>query len=107
MIKLEKYLGDKTYVFNSGAIATPEIIEQKYPAVTLFTTVVITDELGQVFGGYENLAKLRSQYAIDPSLTEAEAIAELETLFNTPVISEPTADERIAAALEYQNLLTL
>ena len=46
-------------------------------------------------------------HGVDSTLTEAEAIAAIETIINTVPESEPSADERIAAALEYQNLLTM
>ena len=45
---------------------------------------------------------------IDPALTEAEAISKIEELRNAPAPEpDPTAEERIAAALEYQNLVNM
>ena len=46
--------------------------------------------------------------AIDSSLSEDEAIARIEELRNAPIPEpDPTAEERIEAALEYQNLANM
>ena len=53
---------------------------------------------------------MRYQYGIDKSLTEEEAIAAIQEILNTvpeEVEPEPTTDERIAAALEYQVMASL
>ena len=45
---------------------------------------------------------------VDSSLSEDEAIAKIEEIRNTPPAEpDPSAEERIAAALEYQNLANL
>jgi hypothetical protein len=104
---LEKYDGTKTYMFPNGALATPEAVLQQFPACLEFAHIVETDVDGEVMFAMQNLAAMRSLYEIDMTLSENEAIAAIQTLINT--VQEPTvsADERIAAALEYQNLLTL
>lgn len=108
MIKIEKYTGTKTYMYPNGALATPEVMKQDFSAIEAFTHIIETDEAGQVCFAVQNLAAVRSQLGIDPSLTEDEAIAAIEEVRNAPVPeAEPTAEERIAAALEYQNLLTM
>ena len=56
----------------------------------------------------QNLAAVRSQMGSDSSLSEDEAIAKIEEIRNTPPAEpDPSAEERIAAALEYQNLASL
>lgn len=108
MIKIEKYTGTKTYMYPNGALATPEVMKQDFSAIEAFTHIIETDEAGQVCFAVQNLAAVRSQLGIDASLTEDEAIAAIEELRNAPVPeAEPSAEERIAAALEYQNLLTM
>lgn len=109
MKKIEKYNGTKTYMFPSGNIATPEVMDIEYPAWRIFTHIVETDEGGEVMFAFQNLSAMRSMHNIDTSLTEDEAISEIENLLNTePTINtDPTSEERIAAALEYQNLLNM
>lgn len=108
MIKIEKYTGTKTYMYPNGALATPEVMKQDFSAIEAFTHIIETDEAGQVCFAVQNLAAVRSQLGINPSLTEDEAIVAIEELRNAPVPeAEPSAEERIAAALEYQNLLTM
>ena len=58
----------------------------------------------------DNLSVLRDVYDIDAALSEDEAIAAIEEIINTPqdpVEQEPSAEERIAAALEYQVMSSL
>lgn len=107
MKKLEKYVGDKTYMFPNGSLATPERMLEQFPAVLTFTHIIETDEAGEVCFAVQNLNAMRSLYAIDKALTETEAIAKIEEIINTEPEYEPSAEERIASALEYQNLMTM
>ena len=108
MIKIEKFQGNRTYMYPNGALATAETIKKDFPAVEAFTHIIETDEAGQVCFAVQNLAAVRSQMGIDPSLTEDEAISKIEEIRNTPAPEpDPTAEERIAAALEYQNLVNM
>ena len=108
MVKIEKYTGNKTYMYPNGALATPDTIKNDFPAVEAFVHIIETDEAGQVCFAVQNLAAVRSQMAIDSSLSEDEAIARIEELRNAPIPEpDPTAEERIEAALEYQNLANM
>ena len=108
MIKIEKFTGDKTYMYPNGAIATPETIKKDFPAVEAFVQIIETDEAGQVCFAVQNLAAVRSQMGIDLALSEDEAISKIEELRNAPPPEpEASAEERIAAALEYQNLVNM
>ena len=104
---LEKYDNTKTYMFPNGALATPEAVLAQFPATSTFTHIVETDVDGQVMFALQNLAAMRSLHEIDMLLTEDEAITELQRIINTAPEQDPTAEERIAAALEYQNLVSL
>lgn len=109
MKKLEKYTGEKTYMFPNGGIGTPQVVKEKFPAVTVFAHVVETDESGEVMFSLQNLSALRSSYGIDTALSETEAISQLEALINESETGDdaPTPEERIAAALEYQVLASM
>lgn len=108
MIKIEKYNGSKTYMFPNGELATPEKVREKFPAVTSFTHIVETDEAGQVLFAIQNLAAIKSQMGIDASLSEDEAIKQIEDIRNAPAPEpEVSAEERIAAALEFNNILNM
>ena len=108
MLKIEKFTGEKTYMYPNGALATPEVIKKDFPAVEVFTHIIETDEAGQVCFAVQNLAAVRSQVGIDSSLTEDKAIVKIEELRNAPT-PEPgiSAEERSAAALEYIALLSM
>lgn len=106
--KIEKYDGTKVYMHPNGELATPEKIKQRFPAAEVFTHIVETDEQGQVMIAFQNLAAVRTQMEIDPSLSEEEAMAKIEELRNTPQPEpEPTELERLAAAIEFQNVLNM
>lgn len=109
MTIIEKYTGWKTYMFPNGALATPEVIQEMFPAVLAFTHIVQTDEAGEVAFAVQNLSAMRSLHGIDKSLSEEEAIAAIQEIVNTePEVDDtPTPDERIAAALEYQVMASL
>ena len=113
MVKLEKYTGLKTYMYPNGVIATREQVLKDYPAALTFAFVVQTDPAGEVMMGFYNLSMLKAKYGIDSSLAEAEAIAAIEEIMNTPVVEEETVDattvalENIAAQLEFQNMMAL
>lgn len=109
MVRIEKYTGEKTYMYPNGALADPDRVLADYPAILTFPHIITTDENGEVFAAIANLSVARSEAGIDPSMSEAEAIAELQRLANTPPVIDttPSAEERTAAALEFQNMLAL
>jgi hypothetical protein len=105
MLKLEKFDGSKTYMFPNGAIADPATIRNHFPAVDSFVHIIEVN--GDVCQAVENLAAMRAIHNIDPALSEAAAIAALETIINTPAPVVISAEERLAAAAEFQNILAL
>lgn len=107
MLKIEKYVGNKTYMFPNGDVATPEKILEKFPACLTFPHIVETDEAGQVLFALQNLAAVKSQMGVDASLSESESIAKIEEIRNTVPEYEPSPEERIASALEFNNLLSM
>ena len=109
MLIVEKYTGEKTYMAPSGAIYDKEAVLRDFPAALTFDHIVTTDEAGEVMFAMQNMSAMRSQYNIDSSLSKEEAIAAIQEIVNTPVEvnTEPSTDERIAAALEYQVMASL
>ena len=114
MKKLEKYTGEKTYMYPNAALATPERVLADFPAAVAFPHVIETDDNGEVLFAIMNLSALRAQYGIDTSLSESEAIQAIQDIINTPEPKpEETVDEstvalqNIAAQLEFQNMMSL
>ena len=109
-MRLVKIYDEKTRMFPSGRIATKEAVYEKKPAATMFSHVIVTDESDQLIYSIRSLSDIREQYGIDSSLDDEQAVAKIQEIMNTPpdpVEPMPTTEERIAAALEYQNLLSL
>ena len=119
MKKLIKYDGTKTYMYPSCKIATPEVVTQDFPAWQVFPHCIVTDDAEETIYSFMSLSSLRTQYNIDSSLSEADAIAAIQDAMNTsapePVESDEVSNEEltatslasIAASLDYQNMLTL
>ena len=109
MKKIIKYTGEKTFMFPNGALATKEEVLKHFPAALTFPHIVETDENEEVMWALQNLSAMRTQMGIDSALSEDEAIAAIEEIINTPqeVDNTPSAEERIAAALEYQVVASL
>ena len=108
MVKLEKYTGEKTYVLGNGELGTRERILELWPAALTITHVAETDEAGECLLAFDPLSRLKSIMGVAKDLPEPDAIAALETIRNQPP-DPPAPDpvERLAAALEFQNVLAL
>lgn len=109
MTYLKLYDG-KTRMYPSGKIATKEIVYSDYPAVEHFPHVIGVSKDDNVIYSINSLSNMRTQYDIDDSLSDQEAVDKIQEIMNTPpepVEVEPSAEERIAASLEYQNLLSM
>ena len=114
MKKLEKYTGEKTYMYPNAVLATPERVLADFPAAVAFPHVIETDDNGEAIFAIMNLSAMRAQYGIDASLSESEAIQAIQDIINTPEPEpEETVDEstvalqNIAAQLEFQNMMSL
>ncbi|NMB32687.1 MAG: hypothetical protein GX992_00380 [Clostridium sp.] len=106
MLRLEKYSEGKVYMFPNGEVATSERIKNDFPAVEHFVHVLEIN--GDVCQAVMNLNALRQMHNIPDELSEDEAIQAIEDIINAPQPEpEPTAEERIAAAMEFQNLMNL
>lgn len=106
---IEKYTGEKTYMFPNGALATKAAVLEQFPAALDFVHIVETDEAGEVMWALQNLSAMRTMHKIDRSLSEAEAIAKLQEIINTEpeVDTTPSPEERIASALEFQTMMSM
>ena len=106
--KIVKYTGDKLFMYPNGELATKDRILKDFPAALTFTHFIETDEKEEVLFAMQNLSAMRGVYGIDTALTEEEAMAKIEEIINTPEPDpEPTAEERIASAMEFQNMMLL
>lgn len=110
MRKIEKYTGEKTYMSPASGLMTKDAVLKQYPAALTFTHIVETDLSGQVMWAIENLAAMKTIHGIPLDTPEDEAIAKLEEILNTAAPEpepEPTPEERMAAAMEFQNMMSL
>jgi hypothetical protein len=106
-IRYEIYDGTKTYMYPNGAIATPEKIEEDFPAIAVFPHVIEVN--GNVFQAIYELEAIKNLRGIPEETSVEDTLAQLVEAFvaSQNFTSEPTPEERIAAALEFQNLNSL
>ena len=108
MHKLELYTGNKVYIAPNSEIDTKENVLRKFPAALTVKHVVLTDEGGEVSYAIQMLSALCGIHGVSQSLSDAEKIEQLEAIMNAPAPeATPSAEERIAAILEFQTLESL
>ena len=110
MKKLYFFDKTKTYIYPNNKLATPDVVAKDFPATQVGVKYVVTsDEDGIIMSGLDMFSTLKSVYQIDSSLSDEEALQAIENILNTPetVDETPSAEERIAAALEYQVMSSL
>lgn len=109
MKHFEFYDNKKTYYSPIGEVFSPDEVSLRYPLVDTELPVVIeTDESHSVFFGYGLLSQYKSLLDIKGELSNEEALAEIERISNLPAPAPmPTAEERIAAAMEFQTILLM
>lgn len=102
MIVLEFYNSTKTYMYPNGELATPERLQQDFPAVTAFKHVIETDENGEVCYAVTNFSAMRTRYEIDKNISDDAALQAIQDIMNTPENTSVGIDDqtRIADALE-------
>lgn len=102
----------------SGEVFTPEMWSEKYPAYCLTGAVMVIsagfvnggliDELSMMKARAEQMgAAFEESLAGDDLLQAIEAFEDELDAAQAEAAAEPTAEERIAAALEYQNMVSL
>jgi hypothetical protein len=103
-IRYEIYDGTKTYMYPNGTIATPEKVVEDFPAVNVFPHVVEIN--GNVFQAIYELESVKNLRNIPEETPVEETLVLLQEAFVAAqnFTPEPSAEERIAAALEFQNL---
>lgn len=105
MIKLVRFSDETTYMFPNGEVAPPSRIRTQFPAVDYFPHVLEIN--GDVCQAVMSLRALRASHNIDETLSDDQAITNIEYTINHPPEQPVTTDERIAAAMEFQNLMSL
>lgn len=108
MKTIKLYTGERVYMFPNGSLADKTAVLAQFPAALSFKHIVESDESDEVMFALQNLSAVRSFYDIDPALNDEDAIAAIQEAVNAPPPkSEPSAEERIAAAMEFQNAMSL
>ncbi len=97
-----------------GEVLTAEQWIERYPVAAL-DNITIVCSAGEINGGFfgtlGQMVQMYENQGADFSACETDedklrVIEDFEDAMNTPS-DEPTAEERIAAAMEFQNLLSL
>jgi hypothetical protein len=111
MVNLELFDRTKTYVTPDGRVQTPEAIGMMFAIVNIpdLKLVIQTDITATyLYTAPEPLGTMAQRLGLDYTLyaTDEDLLVAMENILNAPQPEpEPTAEERIAASLEYQNLM--
>ena len=114
---MAKYaIWDRTsnFITPSGTLLTPADVEDRYPASRFVTYVCAAGEInGAFFTPLNQMVAIYEEQGVDFSECDTNediltAIEAFEYAVNHPEdTGESTVEERIAAALEFQNILAL
>ncbi len=112
MIRLKIYNNEKTYITPDMKQLTPEMAAMKYDIInTGLPCVIETDAQGvMLYTVPEPIHIAADRLGIDPEAYQnvTDLITAMEEVLNAPAPEPaPSAEERIASALEFQNILTL
>lgn len=98
----------ETLFWPNGEDATPADVIKAYPFAKNFPTVL--EQSAGITVAIDSLPMLVTVYQIDEALSDDEKLAEVVRIRNemqNPPPAPPSAEERIAAALEFQAMLAL
>lgn len=99
MVYLEKYNPEKIYYFQDGRIANYDAIQDIFPLIDEISCIVFTDYNQKIIISLRPLDLVRTDYNIDTSLSEEDAILAIAEKINHPD-AEVRDETRIADALE-------
>lgn len=112
MLKFEIYNPSKTYLFPSGEVVDYALMQARFPSVAVVPMLVGISG-GVVISTADPLPVMRERYGIDDTLDDTTAVAALQSAIDTEqaaaleLAQQPSAEERIAAAMEFQNLMSI
>ena len=102
----------ETLITPIGEVLEPEQVFERYPMARLeHMKFIICDapiSLG-VFMEFEQTKQMYKEMGvpITDNMTDQEVLDAISYFEENPPVPEPSAEERIAAALEFQNLMSL
>lgn len=94
-------------IYNNGVEKTAEEVIQDYPVTKYGTTIIEYIGDSPVMVGFWDIGSLKKTYNLPDDLTDEETIKAAENAINNPPAPIASPEERIAAALEFQNLMSL
>lgn len=95
-----------------GEILTPEQVFERYPMARLENMKFIICDAPISMGVFMEFEQTKQTYKqmgvpITDDMTDQEVLDAITYFEEHPPVPEPTSEERIAAALEFQNLMSL
>lgn len=112
MKKFHLYDASRNYIWPNMHMAGPAEFMKDFPTCLTVPTIVETNEQEQVCYAVHFYGNLMTEHGLDPNIPPAQGVAILNDLMANPPV-EPerpyiaSPEERIAAALEFNNLLLM
>jgi hypothetical protein len=104
--------GQDNLVTPIGEVLTPAQVIERFPAAGIAGIKFIICDAPISMGVFMEFEATKRHYKqlgvpITPSMSDQEVLDAISEWEENPPAPEPSAEERIAAALEYQNLLNM
>ena len=104
--------GQDNLVTPIGEVLTPAQVIERFPSAGIAGIKFIICDAPISMGVFMEFEATKQHYKqlgvpITPSMSDQEVLDAISEWEENPPAPEPTAEERIAAALEYQNLLNM
>lgn len=111
-MKYKIWNGTDTLITPIGEVLTAEQVKARYPASAVDGMRFVICDAPISLGVFMEYTQTKMHYkalgaSITDGMTDREVLDAITAFEENPPAAVPTADERIAAALEFQNLLAL
>ncbi len=111
-MKYKVWNGIDNLITPVGEVLTPEQVKAKYPMAGLPGMKFIVCDAPISMGVFMEFEQTKQTYKqmgvpITDDMTDQEVLDAISYFEENPPETEPSAEERIAAAMEFQNLMSL
>lgn len=111
-MKYKIWNGTDSLITPIGEVLSPQQVVERYPAAGIEGIKFIVADAPISMSVFMEFEQTKNHYrqmgiAFTEQMTDQEALDAITSFEENPPPAEPTVEERIAAALEFQNLMNL
>ncbi|WP_425805253.1 hypothetical protein ACHOLT_01280 [Desulfitobacterium sp. Sab5] len=112
-MKYKIWNGTDSLITPVGEVLTADQVKERYPASAVQGMKYIIGDAPISLGVFMEFSQTKEHYktqyglALTDNMTDQEVLDAIAYFEENPPVPDPTAEERMAAAMEFQNLLAL